>query len=90
MKGIDISKYNKVDVLIALYNAAKPQGSGFLHYDSAPMTKEEALSLLDERTSFDYLKGRVMKVHIDGDMLDPCLYDRDNGNGATQKAINTI
>ena len=36
---------------------------------------------------FDYLQGRVMKVRIQGDELDPRLYDRDNGEGAAEQAI---
>jgi len=36
---------------------------------------------------FDYLRGRVMKVDIGGDELDPRLYDRDNGFGAADDAV---
>ena len=90
MKNIDISKYDKADVLIALYTNAKPQGLGFLHYDPAPMSKDEASSLLEDQTYFDYLKGRVIKVDLSNDVLNPGLYDRDNGKGAAQAAINAI
>lgn len=87
---IDISKFNKADVLAALYNNAKGQGMGFLHYDIKPMSREEASSLLEHQTYFDYLKGRVMKVDLSKDELDPFLYDRDNGKGTAQAAINKI
>lgn len=40
-----------------------------------------------ERIYFDYLQGRVMKVDLAGDELDPRLYDRDNGEGAARRAI---
>jgi hypothetical protein len=39
---------------------------------------------------FDYLAGRVMKVNIEGDEFNPSLYDRDNGEGAAAKAIDSI
>ena len=72
---------------MALYNAARPQGMGFLHYTPEPMTHEEATQLLEEKTYFDYVKGRVMKMDLAGDVLDPTLYDRDNGYGAAARAL---
>ena len=87
---IDISKRDKAEVLAALYNAAKPQGMGFLHYTPDPMTKEEAVALLAKDTYFDYVKGRVMKVSIEGDELNPRLYDRDNGDGAAAAVIECL
>lgn len=86
LKGMD-----KAAVLAALYNAAKPQGMGFLHYDPEPMSVDEARELLDGgNLDFDYLKGRVMKVDLSGDILDPQWYDRDNGGGAAQGAIESL
>lgn len=89
-KKISLKGLNKADVLAALYNAAKPQGMGFLHYDSKPMTREEAEALLKQTTYFDYLKGRVLKVDLSGDELDPWKYDRDNGQGAAERVITEI
>jgi hypothetical protein len=89
---IDISKLDKADVLAALYNRAMPQGMGMLHFDPAPMTREQAQALLDTRGTryFDYLQGRVMKVSLEGDELDARLYDRDNGEGAAAEAISAL
>lgn len=92
---IDISKLNKADVLAALYNYSKPQGFGFLHFTSEDMTREEAEELLKAKSGnkeicFNYLKGRVMKIDLSRDKLDPRLYDRDNGKGAAQRAISTL
>ena len=39
------------------------------------------------RLSFDYLKGRVLKVDLTGDSFDPWGFDRDNGQGAAAAAI---
>lgn len=88
---IDISQFDKADVLAVLYNNARAQGMGFLHYNPEPMTKEQAQKILDSgQTRFDYLQGRVMKVDLKGNMLWPGLYDRDNGSGAAATAIASL
>ncbi|MEK7566773.1 MAG: hypothetical protein AAB527_01405 [Patescibacteria group bacterium] len=87
MSKIALAGLNKADVLAALYNASKPQGMGFVHYEPKPMSREEAEGLLKQTTYFDYLKGRVMKVNLAGDELDTWGYDRDNGQGAAERAI---
>lgn len=89
-ESINLKGLNKAEVLAALYNASKPLGMGILHFDPAPMRAEEAESLLKGQTYFDYLKGRVMKVDLSGDELDPWLYDRDNGQGAAQRVIDSM
>lgn len=88
--GIDISGLNKAAVLTALYNAAKPQGWGWIEYSPAPLTIEQAERLLDGQTYFDYVQGRVLKVNLAGDAFDPWLYDRDNGQGAARRAIDGL
>ena len=84
---MNISEFDKATVLAALYNRAKPQGMGFLHYDPKPMSIEEARELLTQQTYFDYCKGRVMKVNLSGTELDTRLYNRDNGHEAAECAI---
>lgn len=87
---IDLTKYNKAEVLAALYNHSKSQGMGILHYTPEPMTKKEAQVLLKRQRYFDYFNGRILKVDLSGDELDPGLYDRDNGQGAAERAILTL
>ena len=88
---VNIEGLNKADVLRALYDNAKPQGLGFLHYDSAQMSTEEAERLLGAGTYFDYVKGRVMKVDLSSDVeFEEWLYDRDNGQGAAQRVIDGL
>ena len=88
METIDISKMNKAEVLAKLYNNSQPLGMGMVHFDPTPMTTEEAQGLLDEgHTYFDYLKGRVMKIDLSTDELRSGLYDRDNGQGAAERAL---
>lgn len=88
---LNIAGLNKADVLAALYNASRPQGMGFMQYDPAAMTHEEAARLLAAGDYFDYLKGRVMKVSLKSDEeFREELYDRDNGDGAAARAIETL
>ena len=87
---ISLVGLDKGAVLAALYNASRPQGMGFMAYDPTPMTPEEGNEILARTTYFDYLKGRVMKVELSGDTLDPWLYDRNNGPGAAQAAIDAL
>lgn len=90
MSTVYIGDLDKASVLAALYNVAKPQGMGFLHYDPAPMSNEEAKELLGQKY-FDYLKGRVMKISLESDeSFDASLFDRDNGNGCAQAAIDSL
>ena len=84
---VDTRGLKKSAVLAALYNASKPQGLGFLHFDPVPMTEEEAEELLRMGTYFDYLKGRVMKISLDGNTVYTGNYNRDNGYMAAENAI---
>lgn len=81
----------KGEALAALYNRAKTQGMGILHYTPEDMTVQQAEEMIVEyggqKLYFDYLKGRVMKVDLSGDSFDPWLYDRDNGDGAALEAL---
>ncbi len=63
---------------------------GFLHYKPEAMSISEARRLLAGSTYFDYLHGRVMKIQIQGDILNPRLYDRDNGPGAAANVIREL
>ncbi len=92
---IDVSDLSPAALLAALYNNSRPQGLGMLHADKKAMTVEEAESLLEVAYHrgvpyFDYLKGRVMKVEINGKRLNPRLYDRDLGPGAALRVVNRL
>jgi hypothetical protein len=87
---IDISGFDKADVLVALYNQSRVQGLGAFHATGKAMERSEATDLLKAQTYFDYLHGKVMKVELSGDSLRPFLYDRDNGTGAAEAAIASI
>lgn len=85
------SPVNRAALLAALYNRARPLGMGILHYASEDMTVEQAEELLRSGPfNFDYLQGRVMKVHErDGELHGERLFDRDNGAGAFAEAVLT-
>lgn len=83
IKGLD-----KAEVLAALFNASHQQGMGFLDSRGGrDMTKERAAEILKITGDFDYLDGRVMKISLDRDEVETRLYDRDNGQGAAERAI---
>ena len=81
-----VTAENRAKLLAALYNASTPQGLGFLQHDPTPMTENEAASLLEEGTYFDYLKGRVMKTDLRDGVLNTRGYNRDNGPDAAETA----
>ncbi len=85
---INIKHLSKAEALRRLYNQAKPQGMGWMHYTPDPMRLEEAEKLVAKQIHFDYVRGRVLKVSLNEDEFDPSLYDRDNGPGAAQLAIS--
>jgi len=88
---INIKGINKAEVLAALFNNAKSQGMGIYYSPSDPMPKEDAQELLDSgQTYFDYLKGRVLKIQLEGDELQIGLYDRDNGEGEASRALRLL
>ena len=87
---IDISNKDKAEVLAALYNHSKPIGMGIVQYDPTPMTVDIARIVLQKMGySFGYLKGRTMKVNLEGDTIYVYGYNRDNNHpGLAQKAIS--
>ncbi|MET8605543.1 hypothetical protein ABZV92_18575 [Streptomyces rubiginosohelvolus] len=93
MPQIDISGLGKNQVLAALYNNARIQGKGIRHPSgSSPLSAEQAREITGETSSldFDYLDGRVLKVDLSGDRLDPRLYDRDNGENKAARVIEHL
>lgn len=89
---MNIAGLSKPAVLAALFNASRQQGMGFMDTRGAqPMTEAEAEKVIEEQGMyFDYLRGRVMKISLDGDELETRSYDRDNGQGAAERAIEPL
>ena len=88
---VDIKGLDKARVLKALYEHSHVQGSGFLQaVPDGVVTVEHCEMLLGSQTYFDYLHGRVMKVDLSGAEFDERLYDRDCGEGAAQRAVDSV
>lgn len=87
---IDITGLDKVEVLTVLYDNARCQGLGVLHYREGSLSREEATEMLNKSTYFDYVYGRVMKVDLSSNQFNEYLYDRDNGAGAAKRAIDKL
>jgi hypothetical protein len=89
---MNIEGLSKPAVLAALFNASKQQGMGVLDTRGAQrMTESDAACVIDDQgMHFDYLRGRVMKISIDRDEVETRLYDRDNGDGAAERAIEPL
>lgn len=88
---VDIKGLDKAQVLKALYDNSHVQRVGF--FQSVPdgtVTVEHCEKLLKNTTSFDYLCGRVLKIDIGGDAFDERLYDQACGEGAAQRAVDSI
>lgn len=89
-RDIPIGDLDKAAVLAALYNNSRIQGMGFLQALPGDMTVAQAREELKGGSYFDYLHGKVMKVNLSGDTLNPSGYDRDNGEGAARRAIESL
>ena len=88
---ISLAGLNKPAVLAALYNGAKVQGLGILHFVPSDMSPRQAREQFgDYDAYYDYVHGRVVKVNLGKDEFDPWMYDRDNGEGAAQRAVDSI
>ncbi|OGT43834.1 MAG: hypothetical protein A3F42_08125 [Gammaproteobacteria bacterium RIFCSPHIGHO2_12_FULL_37_34] len=88
---INIQGLDKAKLLQALFNNSKPLGLGFFDKDSnKEMTYTEAQQIVAEGMDFDYLNGRVMKIDLSGDELDPCGYDCENGQGSVLKVVTAL
>lgn len=90
-KEIDISGLDKAKVLLALYEKSQVQGMGLLTETVGGLAVlKDAQAQLSLSTYVDYFKGRVIKVELSKDSFRPWLFDRDNGQGAAQRAIDTL
>lgn len=91
MSLVNIGKLNKAQALAALFNNAKTQGMGVLHYNpNHVMTEAEAEAALAEGSYVDYLEGRVIKIDFakySNDYIDVTQYNRDNGPNAAHDAL---
>lgn len=50
----------------------------------------ETLGRESQKLHFDYLFGRPLKVNLAGDTLETALYNRDWGDGAAEKIVESL
>ncbi len=91
VETVDTTGIDRAELLMALFNAASAGGStaGMIAAMAPqPMDITEATGLLAEgHTYFDYYRGRVMKIDVMADHIQPWLYDRDNGEGSVARVV---
>jgi hypothetical protein len=95
---IYIGDLPKGDVLAALYNAAKihPEYQDFARAFPAQLTNARGARIigyvdkLNPLLHFTQLGGRMLKIDLATDYLNPSSYDRENGEGAAQAVISRL
>lgn len=91
MSYVSITGLDRAEVLAALFNASRQQGMGFIHREGqSQMSVSQAREELRNRSRFDYLRGRVMKIDLGEEPMFTAMYDRDNGSGAAERIINGL
>ena len=88
---VSILGLDKAQVLKALWENSKAQGMSFLALpQSNSITVYECAAALSRNLSINYFAGKVIKTDFSGDSFDAWDYDRDNGEGAAQRAVDSI
>jgi hypothetical protein len=65
---IDVTNCNLIELIKLVYKLSKPIGNGYNHFDTEPLTDQEAKELIDKKDKFpvnlDYVKGRSCKFKV--------------------------
>ena len=87
---VSISGLNKAQVLKTLWENSKAQGMSFLALPKEGLRLSDCAARLTQHNYVDYFAGKVIKVDFSGDSFDTWGYDRDNGEGAAQRAVDSL
>lgn len=88
---VDISGLDKAAILVALYARSKPLGMSILHFVPDDLDYDEAKIILESKQGYvDYLKGSVMQVALNRDILFTRMFNRFNGYRAAEQAIEQL
>lgn len=88
---INIGGLDKARVLKALYDNSHQNGFSYLQNQTGGIvTVDDCRERLAQDSYVDYFNGRVIKVDFSGDTINERLYDRDCGQGAAARAIDSI
>lgn len=86
---VNIKGLDKAELLLELWLNSHSQGMSALFGLASPKL-EDCRKALEESTDIDYFFGRVIKVNFSKDEVEEWLFDRDNGDGAFQRAVDNL
>ena len=86
---VDIKGLDKAELLLELWHNSRANGMSPLFGTRAP-SLEECRKALENDPYVDYFFGRVIKTDFSGDETEDWLFDRDNGDGAFQQAVDNL
>lgn len=92
MAAVDISGLDKLRLLEALWQGSRTAGFFRASGVAAPEFDVEEARIEGERCGwdFDYFNGRVIKLNLSGDFVNPWGYDRDCGQGAVARVVSSL
>jgi len=84
---LDISGYDEATVFAALYNHA-------LNFLGQPAPKAIGIAtagyIISLARRWEYCDGRTLALDLDRGVVNHVVYDAANGEGAAQRALNSI
>lgn len=86
---VNIKGLDKAELLLELWHNSRANGMSPLFGTRAP-SLEECRKALENDSYVDYFFGRVIKTDFSGDETEDWLFDRDNGDGAFQQAVDNL
>jgi hypothetical protein len=89
---VDVTGIDRKELLEALWNNAQPAAFYILQNIDPPPFKLESAMKTTHGTYVDYACGRCIKADVfrKEDVIDPRLYDRDHGEGAFQRVVDSL
>lgn len=87
--SVSITRLNKVKLLEALWNGAKPAAFFTKHGRLSPDFDEPG-AINAVKSHIDYYCGRCIKTDLSGDTANPTSYDAEWGAGAFQKIVTSL
>lgn len=86
---VNIRGIDRKTLLKALWSNSKPSAFFYNPILSPPLSNEE-LEEASKRDYVDYLCGRVIKVDLSCEYVDPIPYNRTNGSRALQQVVKKV
>lgn len=90
---VDVTGIDRKELLRALWENSKPAAFLVMNNMVAPFDMDEAVRSARPGTGYvDYACGRLIKAEIftEDNEIDPRGYDRDYGEGAFQRVVNSL